>query len=139
MKGRRPSGAEYVQRLEGSEQAKERLHIVLLTLAGGCRVQEACVRLGICPQRFQQLRQQLLQAALDSLEPRPAGRPARPQPDPELEQLQQSVQQLQVQLQSAQVREEIALVLPGVVPADQPGKKVPRRRSRPSHRRQRQA
>jgi hypothetical protein len=124
-----------VERLEGSEQAKERLHIVLQTLAGQCRVQQACARLDICPQRFHQLRQQLLQAALDSLEPRPAGRPGRPVPDPDVAELHQTVQQLQVQLQSAQVREEIALVLPGVVPpADQAGKKVPRRRPRPSRR-----
>src|SRR5437870_1826334 len=77
MRERLPSGPEYVQHLEGSKQAKERLQAVLETMTGACRVGEASARLGISEQRFHQLRQQLLQAALDQLEPKPSGRPQR--------------------------------------------------------------
>jgi hypothetical protein len=136
MRGRRPSGPEYVERLEGSAQAKERLHVVLQTLAGTCRVQQACDRLGVCAQRFHQLRTQLLQAALDSLEPQPAGRPCPVAPDAQTQELAAAVQQLQVELRAAQTREEIALVLPQVLQPDQrPGKKAPRRRTARSPRR----
>src|SRR6516164_8817741 len=68
MRGRYPSGPEAVERLAGSAEAKERLQVVLETLAGRCRVQEACARLGISEPRFQQVRQQMLSAALNSLE-----------------------------------------------------------------------
>src|SRR5262249_6175364 len=45
MRGRFPAGPSYVDKLEGSAAAKERLKVVLETLAGQCRVQEACARL----------------------------------------------------------------------------------------------
>ena len=41
------------------------------------RVHEACERLGICEQRFHQLRQHVMEAGLAAMEPRSAGRPAR--------------------------------------------------------------
>ena len=41
MRGRNPSGPEYVDQPEGSERAKERLKAVLETLAGSCRVRDA--------------------------------------------------------------------------------------------------
>ena len=75
MRGRHPSGPEYVEQLAGSVLAKERLQIVLQTLAGEYRVQEACQLLGICEQRFDQLRRQALQAAVEGLESKPSGRP----------------------------------------------------------------
>jgi hypothetical protein len=46
MRGHRPAGPEYVEHLAGSGQARERLKVVLETLAGTCRVQEASRRLG---------------------------------------------------------------------------------------------
>ncbi len=56
MRGRTPSGPEYVDRLPGSETAKDRLKVVLETMTGTVRVHEACDRLQICEQRFHQLR-----------------------------------------------------------------------------------
>jgi hypothetical protein len=114
MRGRRPSGPEYVHLLSGSAQAKERLQTVLETLAGTCRVQEACARLGISEPRFHQLRERVLEAALGELEARPRGRPPRTlsAAEAELAKLQQQLADQEVELRAAQVREEISLVLP---------------------------
>ena len=39
MRGRKPSGPAVVERLAGSALARQRLQVVLETLAGTCRVQ----------------------------------------------------------------------------------------------------
>jgi hypothetical protein len=83
MGGRKPHGPSAVERLPGSDLARQRLQVVLETLAGTCRIPQACERLGLSEQRFDQLRTQVLQAGLDSLEPQPAGR--RPPPVPAAE------------------------------------------------------
>ncbi len=114
MRGRYPSGPEYVdvQHLHGSAQAKERLRVILETMMGQWRVGEACDRLGICEQRFRQLRAELLQAALERLEARPAGRPRRVEEPEDTAGLRQQLAAMQLELHVAQVREEIALALP---------------------------
>jgi Helix-turn-helix domain len=114
MRGRIPAGPEYVEHLQGSDKAKERLRVILETMMGKWRVGEACVQLGICEQRFRQLREELLQAAVDRLEDRPSGRPPRPPEPQDTAALRQQVAALQQELQVAQVREEIALALPQV-------------------------
>ena len=130
MRGRKPSGPAVAQRLAGSALARQRLQVVLETLAGTCRVQEACARLNISEQRFDQLRTQVLQAGLDSLEPRPTGRPPRAVPAADVAALEARIAELEIELRAAQVREEIALALPAVqVTAGGPEKKVRRRRS----------
>jgi hypothetical protein len=135
MRGRRPSGPEYVEALEGSALARQRLRVVLETLAGRCRVTEACERLGICEQRFHQIREEALQAAVAALEPRPAGRPSAAASEPAPPQaLQQQLEQLQVQLQASRLREEIALTLPQQAAtspaATEPEKKTRRRQKK---------
>jgi hypothetical protein len=117
MRGRLPSGPEYVEQLPGSATAKERVQAVLETLAGTCRVQEACARLGICEQRFEQLRRQVLEAAVERLEPRAAGRPPRLSDDAEekIQALRAQVAFLERQVELAQVRTEVALILPNAV------------------------
>jgi transposase len=142
MRGRYPLGIEAVDKLEGSAQAKERMKVIVATLTGQCRLQEACVQLGISEPRFQQLRQQFLEGGLASLEPGQAGRPAKVPTAAE-----QRVQELEAQLaavrvahQAAQVRVEIGAILPQVLhePAA-PEKKTPaptkKRRGRPPGRR----
>jgi hypothetical protein len=117
MRGRRPAGPEYVEGLAGSTTAKHRLKVVLQTLAGTLRVQDACRQLGISEPRFHQLRTRILEAGLASLEPRPAGRPVT-EVTPTQEQvrdLQAKVDALEIGLKTAQALEEIALVLPRVV------------------------
>ena len=83
--------------------------------------------LHISEQRFDQLRTQVLQAGLESLEPRRAGRrPPRLCPPPRVQALQARVSELEIELRAAQVHEEIALALPAVgVTATEPAKKSP--------------
>ena len=133
MRGRRPSGPECVERLAGSDRAKERLQVVLETLAGTCRVQEACRRLGVSEPRFHQLRTQVLEAALERLEPRPAGRPAQSaSADAErLAAMADRVAAQDMELRAAEARVEIALALPGAAPRAAPGKKTSRGRAAP--------
>jgi hypothetical protein len=135
MRGRKPYGPSVARRLSGSELARQRLQVVLETLAGACRIPEACARLHLSEQRFDQLRSQVLQAGLDSLEPRPAGR-RPPPPSAEVQALQARIAELEIELQAARVREEIALTLPAVAQTPvEPAKNSPRRR--PSDRRRR--
>lgn len=111
MRGRKPPGPEFVQRLQGSAASKERAEIILKTLSGQLRVQEASARLGITPQRLHMLRQVAVQALVDALEPQPLGRP-RHEADPAAAAAAQ-LEHLQQELEAARLREEIALVLPG--------------------------
>jgi hypothetical protein len=140
MRGRKPSGPEYVDRLAGSEQAKERLKVVLATLAGSCRVQEACRQLGLSEPRFHQLRTQILAAALERLEPRPIGRPPAAAAALTGEQAAALVEQLadkDVELRAAQARAEVAAALaqppaPEAVPEQKTRQRpLPRRRRQP--------
>jgi hypothetical protein len=129
-------GPEIVERLQGSVQAKQRLRVILDTLFGSRRVQEACQELGIGEVRFNQLRLEALEGALAALESKPKGWPPRvaaPASAAELEQLAEMVQALQIQLQTSQVREEIALagVRPQAAPAEPEKKTTPRSRRRP--------
>jgi hypothetical protein len=139
MRGRRPAGPEYTDKVAGSHTAKERAQVILETMLGTCRVQEACARLGLSEQRFHQLREDMMTGAVKALEPGHAGRP--PQIATPAEQhvaaLEQQLAEHKVELQAAKAREEIALILPKVQhePAE-PEKKTPqlprrRRRRRP--------
>jgi hypothetical protein len=108
MRGRRPAGPEIVEQLQGSAQARLRLRVVLETLAGRLRVQEACEQLGVGPVRFHEIRKAVLEAALAALEPRPAGRPPRDDAAPALA---GQVEELAVALEASRLREEVALIL----------------------------
>lgn len=136
MRGRHPSGPEFVTKLSGSPDAKERLQVLLETLTGTCRVGEACVRLGIKEARFDQIRIEALQAALLALESKPAGRkPQQSSPqEEELRQLRERISQLEAELQAALIRAEIAVTLPQVGANEQkktPATPKPRRRQPP--------
>jgi hypothetical protein len=113
MRGRIPQGPEAVEHYPGSEKAKQRLRVILESLAGTLRVSEACTLLGICEQRFRQLRAAVLQAALARLEDQPAGRPRQPEEPAATAALRQRLAALERELQVAEVREEIALALRG--------------------------
>jgi len=137
MRGRLPSGPDYVAKLDGSQEARRRLQVILQTLAGRSRVQQACAELGIGVARFHALRLEALQGAVEQLELRPAAPPA----DPRIAVLEARIGELELELQAAQTREEIALVLPRLHPEPAtegtPGKK-PRRRRKSRRRQQEQ-
>lgn len=114
MRGRKPTGPEYADKMEGSEIAKERVKVILETMAGTCRLQEACERLGISEQRFHQLREEMMAAAVKALEPGHAGRPVHT-PTPAEEQviaLEQKLADQEVELRAAKARAEIAVIMP---------------------------
>jgi hypothetical protein len=113
MRGRLPVGPEYVDKLQGSALAKERVKAVLQTLSGDVRLQDACQELGLCEQRLHQLRQEALQAAVAALEAGPRGRPPHnPSPaDERIRALEDQVAALQIELHAARVRAEIGLTL----------------------------
>jgi hypothetical protein len=116
MRGRWPTGIDYIDKLDGADATKERLKVILETLTGETRVLEACATLAIRETRFHQLREAALRGALTALEPRPPGRPSRMTTSDaeQIRALQQRVVELEQALHEAQVREEIALVLPNL-------------------------
>ena len=77
-RGRKPTGTNLVEHLEGSERAKTRLKAILETLSGERTIPEVCEELGIHESMFHRVRSEVLQTALDRLEPRPLGRPPLP-------------------------------------------------------------
>ena len=119
MPGRKPLGPQLAQHLEGSASAKERLEVILETIAGRLKVAEACARLGIGEAMFHRLRTEVLQAGLARLEPRPLGRPPRPMlPQHErVAALEHKVEDLQLELKTTRVQVEIAHAMPHVLAA----------------------
>jgi transposase len=112
--GRPPKKANLVDDFDADPITKERLKVLLQTIAGEISVADAARKLGISPARFFELRATMLQAALDSLQPKPVGRPAQ-KTEPESQRVQDLEQQnldLRVHLAAAQLREEIALTMP---------------------------
>lgn len=129
--GRKPQGAKLLQGLAGSDHARRRMTVFLETLAGNSTVDQACHELGIRPSRFFAQRVQWLQEALELLEPRPAGRPSRPEvtgSSAEVESLRRQVGELEARALAAEVRAELGQTLPQVIRPPRPGKKTTHRR-----------
>ena len=135
-RGRPVKGAQLVEDLDGSQAARQRLGIILQTLAGVLNIEEACAVLKINRSRFHVLRRQFLGQAVELLEPRPRGRRSYQPSEPErqLAALQREIVQLKLDLKAAQIREEIALVMPHLLGRRAGGKKT-RRPARPNARR----
>jgi transposase-like protein len=115
--GRKPAGPQIAERLEGSPAAKQRLEVILETIAGQLTVPEACQQLGIGKSRFHALRNQTLQATLEVLEPRPLGRPSKPtSPEQaEVDELQAELRRLRAELELAQVQLRLARIHPALI------------------------
>jgi hypothetical protein len=120
--GRRPSGPQIVERLEGSPSAKQRLQVILETIAGQLTIPEACARLRICESRFHDLRNQTLQATLNTLEPRRPGRPPkRTSPEQgETEALKAELDRAHRELAVADVQVRLARIHPGLLDGPPP-------------------
>jgi hypothetical protein len=130
-----------VEHLEGSERAKARLKAILETLSGQRGIPAVCEELGIQESMFHRVRSEVLQTALERLEPRPLGRPPLPQSahDLRVAELEAENLHLQMELKAAEVRRELAEKLPRLAkpqdtsPALAPAKKKtvrPRNRHR---------
>jgi hypothetical protein len=126
-RGRPPKGVHHVDSTAASEQAKQRLKLLLQTLSGELSVEQACAQLQIGTARFHELRDAWLQAAVTALEPKPKGRPPAPPPQEpdEFEQLRARNKRLELELRAAQIREQIAALMPHLLhpPRDQDKKK----------------
>jgi hypothetical protein len=110
-RGRKPRGAKLVEGIEGSSHAKKRLKAILMTITGDWTIEEACAHLGIEASMFHKLRQRTLEEAVESLEPRPVGRPAAEQESDEVTKLRERVAELQDELQLERVRAKLAVAL----------------------------
>ena len=115
--GRKPLGPALVEHLEGSTNAKERLELILATIAGKITVVEASQRLGISEAMFYKVRNRVLQVCLEDLEPKPAGRkPSLLTAEQQrAEQLELQVAVLERELAAQSVRMELLQALPQVV------------------------
>ena len=112
--GRPPVGLGHVDRLDGPDDLKVRLRILLATITGEIGIDEACAELGVSPSRLHEMRKEALEGALAALTP---GRPGRPRAaveddDRSERELKRRVRDLEVQLQAAFVRTELALAMP---------------------------
>lgn len=126
-RGRKPTGANLLEHLQGSERAKARLKAILETLSGQRSIPEVCEELGIHESMFHRVRSEALQATLNSLEPRPLGRPPSPPSldDQRVAELAEETLRLQMELKAAEVRRELAEKLPRLAkPPSEPGKKT---------------
>jgi len=131
MSGRKPMGPKLVQNLDGSDQAKERLEIILETIAKERAIEDACEYLGISEARFFQLRTQVLEAALIRLEPRPLGRPPKTSSSEQeqIEELEEVLRDKDSELHATEVRLELAQIMPQLV-QDEGLKKTPKPKQR---------
>ena len=75
--GRKCEMPSLVAGIRASEEARERTKVMLLTLAGQWTVQDGCERLRIGRTRFQDLRREMLVAAVAVFERGAPGRPGR--------------------------------------------------------------
>ena len=124
--GRPPKGPELVDELEGSDQAKRKLRIILETISDEKTIPQACAELGIQRSRFHAMRKMFLLDAVNSLEPRNRGRPPAPahvtSEQAHIHLLEKRVEALSFEVRAAQIREELAVVMPHVLkPSPAPG------------------
>lgn len=129
MRGRYPDGPEeLLEPLDGTQEDKQRVQAILATVFGSARVVQTCEQLGIGETRFRQLRERILQGALDGVRPRLGGRRRRQAvADVErIHELERLLAERELELQQALVRTEVALILPQRTEAE------PAKKGRPS-------
>jgi hypothetical protein len=136
--GRKPLGPALVAHLDGSAIAKERLELILETLAAQVTVVGACQILDISEAMFYKLRNRVLQVCLEDLEPKPRGRPPQlPSADAERStELAADIVALERELAAQSLRLRLAEQLPQLAKPSGGVKKKTRRRLRKKKRRE---
>ena len=116
-RGRPIKGPSMVEALEGTQEAKKRLRVILETIAGQRSVEDACQELGIEKSAFHKIRTKVMQTALEDLEPKTPGRkPAEgSESDEKLKDLEKELEETRLKLKIAHVREELLLGMPEVM------------------------
>ncbi len=110
---RPPLGPALVDRLSGSDAARQRTRLMLETISGVTSVEAAAEQLGISTQRFHDLRDELLQSTIAAAEPKPLGRPAKEtsvddQISAALAEKDRIINDLTVQIEVVRLREALA-------------------------------
>jgi transposase-like protein len=106
---RPPEQSNLVDPLEGSDEAKRRLKVVLQTISGERSIAEACERLDISATMLFELRTRALLGALAGISPAAPGRPAEPEEDPQLIALRSLLKQKELELDIERLRTQLAL------------------------------
>jgi hypothetical protein len=73
--GRRSNLTQLVDALDGSDDAKRRMRAITRAATNDLSVAAAAAEIDVSPQRFHEMRADMLQAGLAALEAKPAGRP----------------------------------------------------------------
>lgn len=114
--GRPTKGSDIVTRFDASDEAKEKVQLVLDTLSGKTSLQDAAARLGVSESRFHQIREEILLGMLNAAEPKPVGRPPKPQPqDDEAARLKNQLAEAKLELHVSRLRELLAIAYPHLV------------------------
>ena len=109
---------------EGSEEAKRKAALLLRELQGELSMGEVAKALGVNEAMAYKLREQLLLGAIEGLEPKHVGRPAKvvSEEGKRVEELQVELKAQKRELKAAHLREEILLRIPEI---GRRGKKKP--------------
>lgn len=134
-RGRPPLKSALVDALQGPQETKQRLRVILATISGELSIIQACEQLGISETRFFDLRRQALEGALAGIAPGEPGRPAQTESADaaKVKELQRQLDDVKYDLYTAKVRAELAAVLPHVIESGEPA--VPLRKSSKKKRR----
>jgi transposase-like protein len=112
-----------VDKLDVSDEARERLRAVLDTLAGDVSMPEAAKRVGVKESRFYYIREHILEQAGKAAEKRTSGVRPKPRDPADVERiaaLETQLQELRIELEAARLRTELALTMPQVLKEQAP-------------------
>jgi len=112
--GRKVNLKEIIETREGSELARRRAVVLMRNLRGELTMEEVARELGLNEAMAYRYRAQLLEGAIEGLEPRPRGR-AVLEPTEEarkIEELEGRVRELERALRLSRVREELSQAVP---------------------------
>ncbi len=124
---RRNLGFEHVDKLAGDAHTKSRVKTILRTLCGELSVNDAAEHLGVGPSRFHELRDALLVGALESLSPKPPGRPpSAPSENQRVLELEYELGHLRYEVELERTRTQLLLTMPELLV----GKRLPPRTER---------